>query len=63
MMKNAAREKMFNVAEAMLNLRLSRNSMLVGISGRYEFKNKGIDVFIDSLGILNKRNDIVDVIL
>ncbi|MFH0860280.1 MAG: glycogen/starch synthase [Candidatus Altiarchaeota archaeon] len=25
------------------------------ISGRYEFRNKGIDLFIDSLGMLNRR--------
>lgn len=31
------------------------NSLFYFISGRYEFKNKGLDVFIDSLGKLNER--------
>ncbi len=56
--RTTARAKLFEVAEALLNQQLSRDSMLVGISGRYEFKNKGIDLFIDSLGALNKRNDL-----
>lgn len=30
--------------------------MYIGISGRYEFKNKGIDLFINSLGELNRKN-------
>ncbi|MGD0711383.1 MAG: alpha-glucan family phosphorylase [Bacteroidales bacterium] len=56
--KEEARKKLFDVAEALLNQQLSRSSMLVCISGRYEFKNKGIDLFIDSLGKLNKRDDV-----
>ncbi len=31
------------------------NSLLYFIAGRYEFKNKGIDIFIESLGQLNKK--------
>ncbi len=31
------------------------NTLLFFISGRYEFRNKGIDLFIDALGELNKR--------
>jgi glycogen synthase len=32
----------------------ARNTLIVFISGRYEFRNKGIDIFIDSLGRLNQ---------
>ncbi len=56
--RSKAREKLFDITEALLNQRISRESMLVCISGRYEFKNKGIDLFIDSLGKLNKREDL-----
>jgi len=56
--RNKAREKLFDITEGLLNQQISRNSMLVCISGRYEFKNKGIDLFIDSLGKLNKRDDL-----
>ncbi len=37
------------------NLRLSEDPRLFFISGRYEFHNKGIDVFIESLGQLNRK--------
>jgi glycogen(starch) synthase len=33
----------------------AKNTLLYFISGRFEFHNKGIDVFIDSLGRLNQR--------
>jgi phosphorylase/glycogen(starch) synthase len=56
--REEARNKFFDVAEALLNQQFSRDSMLVCISGRYEFKNKGIDLFIDSIGKLNKRDDL-----
>ena len=32
---------------------IMENAVLVGIGGRYEWKNKGIDVFIDALDKLN----------
>jgi len=31
------------------------NTLFYFLSGRYEFRNKGLDLFIDSLGDLNKR--------
>jgi len=47
-----ARQKLFSVAEALLNQALPKDSLLVMKSGRYEFRNKGIDVFIESLAQL-----------
>jgi len=52
--RNKAREKIFNVFSALLNQQLDKNSMLIINSGRYEFKNKGIDLFINAMGKLNK---------
>ncbi|NTW32013.1 MAG: alpha-glucan family phosphorylase [Bacteroidetes bacterium] len=54
----AARERLFDVADALLNQEVPRNSLLVTISGRYEFKNKGMDLFIDSLGKLNRTENL-----
>ncbi len=51
--RNAARKKLLNVAEAVLHQKLPEDSFLILKSGRYEFHNKGIDLFIDSLGQLN----------
>lgn len=52
------RQKFINVAEALLGTSLKEDVLLVGTGGRYEFKNKGIDVFIDALGKLNKSDDL-----
>ena len=55
--RDTARERMKNVAKALFG-EISDNPMLVGISGRYEYKNKGIDIFVKSLSELKKRNAI-----
>ncbi len=52
--RSEAQKKLFEVAEGLMNHPLKRNSILIINSGRYEFKNKGIDLFIDALGNLNK---------
>ena len=50
--RNLAREVLIRVSEALLGHAISKNVLLVGLSGRYEYKNKGIDVFIDALNKL-----------
>lgn len=50
-----AREKLFEVAAGVLNQDLHKDSILIINSGRYEFRNKGIDLFIDVMGLLNKQ--------
>ncbi|OFX84245.1 MAG: alpha-glucan phosphorylase [Bacteroidetes bacterium GWF2_33_16] len=49
-----ARIKFYEVAEALLTCEVPKDSIFIGVGGRYEFKNKGIDVFLDALGKLNK---------
>ena len=51
--RKAGREKLLQVAQALLGRPVEEDAVLVGISGRYEFKNKGIDVFVDAMGQLN----------
>ena len=51
--REAARKKLLDVAAAMCGEEVPENAVLVGIGGRYEWKNKGIDVFIDALDKLN----------
>ncbi len=53
--RKQARTQLLKVASGLMNQKLPENSMLLINSGRYEFKNKGIDVFINSLGRLNKK--------
>ena len=47
--RDEAREALIRVAEACLGEKFSADPLIVGTSGRYEFRNKGIDVFIESL--------------
>src|SRR5574344_621577 len=61
----AARSKVIKVMQALTNQKISEDALLVINSGRYEFKNKGIDVFINAMGLLNKSDidrDVVAVI-
>ncbi len=56
--RKLTREKILNVFSSLTNQELAKDSLLILNSGRYEFKNKGIDLFIDALGALNKRVDL-----
>lgn len=50
-----ARRKLFAVAKAVTGADLPEDTMFLAKSGRYEFRNKGIDVFIDAMGKLNSN--------
>ena len=54
--RDAARGKLIEVASAMSGEEVPENAIFVGIGGRYEYKNKGIDVFIDALDKLNRSD-------
>lgn len=52
----AARQKLLHVASSLMQQQLPEDALLVVNSGRFEFKNKGIDVFIRSLAKLSAQN-------
>ncbi|MFA5217423.1 MAG: glycogen/starch synthase, partial [Bacteroidales bacterium] len=51
--RNIARQQMRKVVEAVLGYSLDQDTVFIGTSGRYEYRNKGLDLFIDALGRLN----------
>ncbi len=51
--RQAAREKLLAVAQAVTGQPLPADTLLLINSGRYEFRNKGIDLFLDALSNLN----------
>ena len=51
-----ARKKLVEVATAMSAEAVPENSIFIGIGGRYEYRNKGIDVFLDALDRINTSN-------
>ena len=50
----AARKKLLNLANALTGSAVSEDALIVSTSGRYEFRNKGIDVFIESMVRLSR---------
>ncbi|MCU4174620.1 alpha-glucan family phosphorylase [Carboxylicivirga sp. N1Y90] len=54
--RKIARDKLKAVAQALLGYELKPDTVFVANSGRYEYKNKGIDVFMDALKELNEPN-------
>jgi len=58
-----ARRKILSVAESLFNQHIPADSVLVINSGRYEYRNKGIDIFIDSLAALEKSTELDKTVL
>ncbi len=54
----AARKAMIEVAEACLGVKFDGDPLIIGTSGRYEFRNKGLDIFMDSLKQLAISNEL-----
>ena len=55
--RKQARKRMLQVANALLGENLDDETLIVSTSGRYEFRNKGIDVFIEAMNrLLRDRN-------
>ena len=56
--RKLARRKMLDVANALLGEQLGDDTLLVSTSGRYEFRNKGIDVFVEAMNRLLRDRDL-----
>lgn len=50
--RKAARQSMLKVANALMGTKLKDDTIIVATGGRYEYKNKGIDVFVDAINRL-----------
>ena len=63
--REEARKKLLEVATATWGYEFQPETLIVGTSGRYEYRNKGIDVFLESLKQLaasNLNRDVLAVI-
>ncbi len=47
--RKAARKRLLTVANRLTGATFTDDTVIVGIGGRYEFRNKGLDMFIESL--------------
>jgi len=50
--RKAARQRILQVANALTGCRLGDDTLIVSTSGRYEFRNKGVDVYIEAMNRL-----------
>lgn len=55
--RTAARSLLKNVAEKLLGHSISNDALFISTSGRYEYRNKGIDVFIEAMNQLRTKAD------
>ena len=56
--RKAARKRLLQVANALLGENLDDDTLIVSTSGRYEFRNKGIDVFVEAMNRLLRDKDL-----
>lgn len=52
--RQKGRERLIQVAEALLGIKVRPDALFIANSGRYEYRNKGADVFLDVLKKLNE---------
>lgn len=56
--RKAARKRLLEVANALLGTQLGDDVLIVSTSGRYEFRNKGVDVFIEAMNRLKRDTNL-----
>ncbi len=56
--RKQARKRLLEVANALLGEQLGDDTLIVSTSGRYEFRNKGVDVYIESMNRLLRDRDL-----
>lgn len=54
--RQAARQAMLNVGSALAGEKLPEDTFIIATSGRCEFRNKGIDVFLDAADLLRRMS-------
>ncbi len=56
--RKEARRRLLQIANALLGENLDDETLIVSTSGRYEFRNKGIDVFVEAMNRLLRDKDL-----
>ena len=56
--RKAARKRALEVANALLGTDLGDDTLIVSTSGRYEFRNKGVDVYIEAMNRLLRDKEL-----
>lgn len=61
--RKAARKRLLEVANALLGENLDDDTLIVSTSGRYEFRNKGIDIFVEAMNRLLRDRELKKKVL
>lgn len=61
--RKKARQVMLNLANKLLGTSLDDDTLIIGTSGRYEFKNKGINVYLETLNRLTRDKNLKKYVL
>lgn len=61
--RKAARKRLIDVANALMGTDLNDDVVIVSTSGRYEFRNKGVDVYIEAMNRLLRDRDLQKTVL
>ncbi|MDE6084638.1 MAG: glycogen/starch synthase [Muribaculaceae bacterium] len=56
-LRTNGRNRLFEIVEALTGHRPDSEALIVATSGRNEYRNKGLDMFIDSMGALAEKNE------
>ena len=56
--RKAARKRLLDVANALMGTNLDDDTLIISTSGRYEFRNKGIDVYIEAMNRLLRDKEL-----
>ncbi len=61
--RQIAVQSLRRVAETLLGYSLPNDVLFIGTAGRYEYKNKGIDTFIESMKYLSDKKDLTKTVV
>lgn len=61
--RKAARKRLLDVANALLGTQLDDDTLIVSTSGRYEFRNKGVDVYIEAMNRLLRDKELKKLVV
>ena len=61
--RKQARKRLLDVANALLGTELTDDCLIVSTSGRYEFRNKGVDVYIEAMNRLLRDKELNKTVL
>ncbi len=61
--RKAARKRLIDTANALMGTQLTDDVIIVSTSGRYEFRNKGVDVYIEAMNRLLRVHELDKTVL